>query len=137
MATAGGDETARRTPVPRLLTIASAALLASLVATHGAVAQDYPTKDVRMIVPWGAGGGTDGIVRKVSTLAEKELGGTIYVENIEGGVSATGVMQAMKARPDGYTITTLTYDSVITVPFQKLLPGYSIDRKSTRLNSSH
>src|SRR3546814_3872709 len=66
-----------------------------------------------MIVPWGAGGGTDGIVRKVSTLAEKELGGTIYVENIEGGVSATGVMQAMKARPDGYTITTLTYDSVI------------------------
>src|SRR3546814_6082424 len=86
MATAGGDGTARRTPVPRLLTIASAALLASLVATHGAAAQDYPTKDVRMIVPWGAGGGTDGIVRKVSTLAEKELGGTIYVENIEGGV---------------------------------------------------
>src|SRR3546814_16090728 len=78
MATAGGDETARRTPGPRLLTIASAALLASLVATHGAAAQDYPTKDVRMIVPWGAGGGTDGIVRKVSTLAEKERGGTIY-----------------------------------------------------------
>src|SRR3546814_13975737 len=37
-------------------------------------------------------------------------------------------MQAMKARPDGYTITTLTYDSVITVPFQKLLPGYSMDK---------
>src|SRR3546814_16795201 len=98
MATAGGDETARRTPVPRLLTIASAALLASLVATHGAAAQDYPTKDVRMIVPWGAGGGTDGSVRKVSTLAEKELGGNIYVENIAGGVSATGVLQAMKDR---------------------------------------
>src|SRR3546814_9953674 len=88
-----------------------------------------------MIVPWGAGGGTDGIVRKVSTLAEKELGGTIYVENIEGGVSATGVMQAMKARPDGYTITTLTYDSVITVPFQKLLPGYRSEEHTSELQS--
>src|SRR3546814_13355825 len=37
-------------------------------------------------------------------------------------------MQAMKSRPDVYTITTLTYDSVITVPFQKLLPGYSMDK---------
>lgn len=114
--------------MPRLATILSAALLAGLATIQGAAAQSYPTKDVRMIVPWGAGGGTDGIVRKISTLAEKQLGGTIYVENIEGGVSATGVMQAMKARPDGYTVASLTYDSVITVPFQKLLPGYSMDK---------
>lgn len=112
----------------RPLTILAATLLAGLAAIQGAAAQSYPTKDVRMIVPWGAGGGTDGIVRKISTLAEKQLGGTVYVENIEGGVSATGVMQAMKARPDGYTVASLTYDSVITVPFQKLLPGYSMDK---------
>ena len=110
----------------RLLTIAIAGVFAGLA--QGAAAQDYPSRDVRMVVPWGAGGGTDGIVRKISTIAEKELGGTIYVENIEGGISATGVMQAMSARPDGYTIASLTYDSVVTVPWQKLLPGYSLDK---------
>jgi len=111
----------------RLLPITIAGVLACLAAT-GAAAQDYPSRDVRMVVPWGAGGGTDGIVRKVSTIAEKELGGTIYVENIEGGISATGVMQAMSARPDGYTIASLTYDSVVTVPWQKLLPGYNLEK---------
>lgn len=111
----------------QMLTITIAGILACLAAT-GAAAQDYPSRDVRMVVPWGAGGGTDGIVRKVSTIAEKQLGGTIYVENIEGGISATGVMQAMSARPDGYTIASLTYDSVVTVPWQKLLPGYNLEK---------
>lgn len=52
----------------------------------------------------------------------------IYVENVEGGLSATGVMDIMKARPDGYNLGSLTYDSVITVPWQKLLPGYNLDK---------
>lgn len=112
----------------RLLSTIAAGAVAGLALAQGAAAADYPAKDIRMIVPWGAGGGTDGIVRKISTLAEKELGGTIYVENVEGGVSATGVMQGMKARPDGYTVVSLTYDSVVTVPWQKLLPGYSMDK---------
>lgn len=93
-----------------------------------AMAADYPTKDIRMVVAWGAGGGTDGIVRKISNIAEKSLPKSIYVENIEGGLSATGVMEIMKARPDGYNLGSLTYDSVITVPWQKLLPGYSMDK---------
>lgn len=114
--------------MPRLFATLSAALLACLAFVHPAAAQNYPTRDVRMVVPWGAGGGTDGIVRKISTLAEKELGGTIYVENLEGGISATGIMQVMGAKPDGYTIGSLTYDSVITVPWQKLLPGYKLDK---------
>lgn len=99
--------------------------IAMATAAH---AQDYPSKDIRMIVPWGAGGGTDGIVRKISTLAEADLPVAIYVENIEGGMSGTGVMQAMSAAPDGYTLAALTYDSVITVPWQGLVPGYDLDR---------
>jgi tripartite-type tricarboxylate transporter receptor subunit TctC len=58
-------------------------------------------------VAWGAGGGTAGIVRKISSIAEKPLGKAIYVENIEGGLSATGVMDVMKARPDGYNLASL------------------------------
>jgi tripartite-type tricarboxylate transporter receptor subunit TctC len=95
---------------------------------QAAISADYPTKDVRMVVPWGAGGGTDAIVRKISTIAEASLPVAIYVENIEGGLSATGVRQVMTARPDGQTLTSLTYDSIITVPWQGLLPGYDLEK---------
>lgn len=105
-----------------LATVAVAALISAPAMA------DYPEKDIRVVVPWGAGGGTDGIVRKLTTLAEKNIGASMYVENIEGGISATGVSQVMKARPDGYTIGALTYDSVVTVPWQGLLPTYKMDK---------
>ena len=105
---------------------AVAALTTALVPL--AALAEFPERDVRMVVPWGAGGGTDGIVRKVTTLAEESLGGTIYVENIEGGNSATGVGRVMGAKGDGYTLGALTYDSVVTVPWQGMLPSYKMDK---------
>ncbi|WP_244613046.1 Bug family tripartite tricarboxylate transporter substrate binding protein [Modicisalibacter radicis] len=81
-----------------------------------------------MIVPWPAGGGADAISRKISSLAEQSLDTSIYVENIGGAVTATGLMQLAKARPDGHTIGVLTYDSVITLPRGNMVPGYSLDR---------
>lgn len=108
--------------------IGAAALLATTCLPLAAQA-DYPERDIRVVVPWGAGGGTDGIVRKITSLAEPQFdGASMYVENIEGGVSATGVGQVMSARPDGYTIGTLTYDSVVTVPWQGMLPTYKMDK---------
>ena len=111
-------------------TLAGLALIAGALAlpTAPASAQDYPAKDVRVVVPWGAGGGTDAISRKITTLAEDALGGTMYVENVEGGASATGIMEVMNAEPDGYTVGALTYDSVVTVPRQGLLASYSLDK---------
>lgn len=88
---------------------------------------DYPERDVRVIVPWGAGGGTDAIVRKLTSIAEDKLDVAMYVENIEGGVSATGIGQVMSAPADGYTIGALTYDSVVTVPWQGMLPSYDME----------
>nr|WP_256481155.1 tripartite tricarboxylate transporter substrate binding protein [Paracoccus sp. 08] len=88
---------------------------------------DYPEQDIRVVVPWGAGGGTDAIVRKLTLLAEAEIGSTMYVENIDGGISATGVNQVMRAQPDGHTIVALTYDSIVTIPWQDMLPGYDMD----------
>ncbi len=100
----------------------------ALFAAPPALAEEFPQKDVRVVVPWGAGGGTDGIVRKITTLAEGALGGTMYVENVEGGASATGIMEVMNAEPDGHTMGALTYDSVVTVPRQGLLASYSLDK---------
>ncbi|WP_163268889.1 Bug family tripartite tricarboxylate transporter substrate binding protein [Chelativorans alearense] len=110
----------------RFLTLLAAGAMGAFVSS--AALADYPEKDIRVIVPWGAGGGTDGIVRKLTSIAEKNLGTSMYVENIEGGISATGISQVMSARPDGYTIGALTYDSVVTVPWQGLLPSYDLDK---------
>ncbi|WP_251977232.1 Bug family tripartite tricarboxylate transporter substrate binding protein [Salinicola avicenniae] len=96
--------------------------------TVGSAYADYPSRDVRVIVPAAAGGGTDAIVRKISNIAEDSLPVSMYVENVEGGMTATGLLQLMKARPDGQTIAAITYDSVITIPWKNMLPGYSLDQ---------
>lgn len=102
--------------------------LAITVSATSIQAAEFPSRDIRVIVPWGAGGGTDGIVRKITNIAEQSLPVSAYVENIEGGMSATGLLQLMKARPDGHTLGALTYDSIVTVPWQGMLPGYSLDQ---------
>jgi len=98
------------------------------ILSSSAIAADFPTRDIRLIVPWPAGGGADAISRKISNLAEKELPKSIYVENIGGAITATGLMQMTRARPDGHTVGVLTYDSVITLPRGNMVPGYSLDK---------
>lgn len=106
----------------------AAAILIGTLAPIAAIA-DFPERDIRVVVPWGAGGGTDGIVRKITSLAEQQFDdASLYVENIEGGVSATGIGEVMAAKPDGYTIGTLTYDSIVTIPWQDMLPSYKMDK---------
>ncbi|MGM8931666.1 Bug family tripartite tricarboxylate transporter substrate binding protein [Salinicola halophyticus] len=107
-------------------TLLGIACLASLAA--GAANADYPSRDVRVIVPAAAGGGTDAIVRKISNIAEESLPVSMYVENVEGGMTATGLLQLMKARPDGQTIAAITYDSIITIPWKNMLPGFNMDK---------
>ncbi|WP_110666621.1 Bug family tripartite tricarboxylate transporter substrate binding protein [Salinicola halophilus] len=103
-------------------------LTALTALSAGAVQADYPERDVRVIVPAAAGGGTDAIVRKISNIAEESLPVSMYVENVEGGMTATGLLQLMKARPDGQTIAAITYDSIITIPWKNMLPGFTMDK---------
>lgn len=100
----------------------------------GAAAQDYPTKDVMHIMPWSAGGGTDSVVRTFLHHAEKPLGVAIRTQNVTGAQSGVGTLRLMKSRPDGYTIGTLTWDSMITVPYFDLVPGYDIEKLSYLAN---
>ncbi|MEQ3625745.1 MAG: tripartite tricarboxylate transporter substrate binding protein [Celeribacter sp.] len=102
------------------------ALGACIMGTSVAAAE-FPTRDIRLIVPWPAGGGADAISRKISNIAEQDLPKSIYVENIAGAVTATGLMQMTTSRPDGHTVGVLTYDSVITLPRGEMVPGYSLD----------
>ena len=75
-----------------------------LLAVGAAYAQDYPTKPVRMIVPFAPGGASDVVARIISPGLTKELGQTIIVDNRSGASGNIGVAAAAQAPADGYTI---------------------------------
>lgn len=74
----------------------------------GAFSQSFPTKPIRYIVPFAAGGNTDIMARLIAKPLEKELGTKIFVENIPGGSTKVGTVECQKAKPDGYTIMQVT-----------------------------
>lgn len=71
----------------------------------GAAAEGFPEKAVTIIVPYGAGGGTDAFARALEQPLEEALGADVVVRNVSGGGGAVGYMQALAAKPDGYTVT--------------------------------
>src|SRR5262249_51624967 len=79
-----------------------------LALAGSAEAQTYPTRSVRLIVPFGAGGPTDVIARIVAQKLSESLGQQIVTENIPGGGGNTGVAMVAKAPPDGYTILVVS-----------------------------
>lgn len=85
--------------------LSRAALAAACVALASSVfAQSYPTKPIRVIVPFPAGGGTDIIAREVTHKLSSTLGWTIVVENKPGSGGNIGIDAVAKSAPDGYTL---------------------------------
>ncbi|HTR57738.1 MAG TPA: tripartite tricarboxylate transporter substrate binding protein [Casimicrobiaceae bacterium] len=70
----------------------------------------YPERPITMIVPWGAGGGTDATARIIGSLLEKELGQPVNVVNRTGGNGVVGHSAIAQAAPDGYTIGVVTVE---------------------------
>lgn len=82
-----------------------AAALAAVVAFGGAAwAQDYPTRQITMVVPFSAGGPTDTVARLVAEKMSGDLGQQIVVENVGGAGGTLGAGNVAKADPDGYTV---------------------------------
>ena len=89
---------------------ASAVAAASSTLLSPARAQAYPARPVTVIVPWGAGGGTDATARIIATLLGKELGQPFNVVNMTGGSGVVGHAEIATATPDGYTIGMITVE---------------------------
>jgi tripartite-type tricarboxylate transporter receptor subunit TctC len=81
-----------------------AALAAGLIVSSPALAQSYPTKPIRAVVPFAAGSATDQIGRAFATEMVKVLGQPIVIENKPGVNGMLGASEVAKAAPDGYTI---------------------------------
>ncbi|CAN0274867.1 unnamed protein product, partial [Chrysoparadoxa australica] len=75
-----------------------------------ASAQSWPDGPVTMIVPWGAGGGTDATARMIASLLEAEIGVPVPVENRTGGSGVIGHSAIADADPDGQTIGVATLE---------------------------
>jgi tripartite-type tricarboxylate transporter receptor subunit TctC len=81
-----------------------AAFVLTLLAAVPAQAQNYPTKNVELIVPFAAGGGTDLLARLMSEGLGKRLNQSFIPLNRPGANTNTGTLQAVKSAPDGYTL---------------------------------
>ncbi|BFO03031.1 tripartite tricarboxylate transporter substrate binding protein [Pseudomonas guariconensis] len=75
-----------------------------LTAPLSGIAQDYPSKPIRMIVPFSAGGPTDGLARSLAKSMGEVLGQSIVVDNRTGAGGSIGIDAVAKAAPDGYVI---------------------------------
>lgn len=73
-----------------------------------AMAADFPAKNVKLIVPFSAGGGTDAVARALANVAEKYLGQPVVVINKTGGSGAVGMTEGAMSKKDGYTVTMIT-----------------------------
>jgi tripartite-type tricarboxylate transporter receptor subunit TctC len=94
----------------------------ALVSTEQASGQTWPTKPVRIIVPFAAGSATDLVPRAVFEQVQGQVGQTFIVENRPGGGTTTGTSAVAKADPDGYTILVHSNGFVTTPAVQSNVP---------------
>jgi tripartite-type tricarboxylate transporter receptor subunit TctC len=85
------------------------AVLAALVALsmfgHRALAQNYPSRPITLVVPFAAGGPTDAMARILADHMRTTLGQNILIENVTGAAGSLGVGRVVRSAPDGYTVS--------------------------------
>jgi len=94
----------------------------------------YPNRPITLVCPWAAGGGTDRVSRQMAAHLERELGVPVNVINATGGKGVTGHSRGMTAKPDGYTLTTITLElstmhwiGLTELTYQDCIPLYSVN----------
>jgi tripartite-type tricarboxylate transporter receptor subunit TctC len=98
---------------PRFLLALAITFLAALVVVSGpftgpCLAQDYPTRPIRIIVPFGAGGPADVAARLIGNILQESLGQPLVIENRPGAGAVIGTLEAAKSAPDGYTLLMMS-----------------------------
>ena len=124
-----------RTPLPdRCRVIAmtrylltTVVMLVALCAPGIVPAQDYPTRSVRVIVPFSPGGAVDGPMRLIAQSLSKRLGQSMVVENKPGAGATIGTEVVAKAAPDGYTLLLASQTNAISATLYSKLPFDPID----------
>src|SRR5580765_3351460 len=100
------------------------ALATLLLAAIPAAAQDWPTKPIKMIVPFPPGGGTDTVARPLAAKLSQVLGQQVVIDNRGGAGGTIGAAVAAKSAPDGYTVLLYSVHGAVAVSAYK---GLSYD----------
>jgi tripartite-type tricarboxylate transporter receptor subunit TctC len=103
----------------RILALAFAAAAAVVAAAASCLAQSYPARPIRLIVPYTAGSPNDVIVRLLTQRLEAKLGQPFVIDNRPGGGTAVGTKSAANAEPDGYTLLFSSSSLVIDPALNK------------------
>jgi tripartite-type tricarboxylate transporter receptor subunit TctC len=90
------------------LAFATALFAAPAVLVTASLAQDYPSRPVWVIVPFGAGGPADVTARQIGSILQENFGQPFVVENRTGAGGVIGTMEAAKSPPDGYTLLMMS-----------------------------
>ena len=104
-----------------------AGIAIGVLAAGGASAQPYPNKPIRMIIPFGAGGSTDVLIRIVATRLPDALGQQVVIDNRTGAGGLIGTDIAAKATPDGYTLLATGTPHSIVPNLYKKVPYRALD----------
>ncbi len=98
------------------------ALAAVLLSPVAMAQQAYPSKSIRLIVPFGAGGPTDVIARLVGEKLSQKWGQQIVIENVTGAGGNTGAGAVAKSAPDGYTIMAVSTGFIVNPSLYSKVP---------------
>lgn len=100
------------------------ALGSALLATPALAQPAFPSRPIRVIVPFGAGGSVDVAARLLARDMQERLGQPVVIENRAGGTGKVGVLAVMQAPPDGHTLAMVNAITHGTVPATTADPGY-------------
>lgn len=101
---AGRAKSAQRRPLAARLAQLAAIVLVAAGSMTAAAAQDFPSRPVTMVIPFPPGGNTDLMGRALQEAMRKALGQPVVVQNKGGAAGAIGIMDVVRAKPDGYTM---------------------------------
>ena len=108
--------------------MARAGLVVSAWAlTCQAMAQDFPSKPITMVMPYAPGGPGDVITRVFAAAMQKPLGQQIVVDNTAGASGAIGTAKVARAKPDGYTLLMIHVSHATNLAMYKSLPYHPVD----------
>jgi tripartite-type tricarboxylate transporter receptor subunit TctC len=103
---------------------ASILIAACSMAVHAQTDTTYPSRPLRLIVPFAAGGTTDTVGRLVARELTKSLGQSVVVENRAGAGGRIGAEAALKLPADGYTLAFTTISTLAVLPLAQKTPSY-------------